>query len=110
MRLSGKTAIVTGGASGFGAGIVRKFIAEGARVMIADLNGEAAGELASELGAHAIMHEVDVSRAQSVNAMAEAAVAAFGTPDILVNNAGVTHLPMPMEEVSDNDFDRIAGV
>lgn len=110
MRLSGKTAIVTGGASGFGAGIVRKFIAEGARVMIADLNGEAAGELASELGSQALMHLVDVSDAASVDAMAEAAVAAFGTPDILVNNAGVTHLPMPMEEVSDADFERIAGV
>ena len=109
-RLAGKTAIVTGGASGFGAGIVRKFIAEGARVMIADLNGEAAGTLEAELGPHATIHQVDVSSAESVNAMAEAAMSAFGTPDILVNNAGVTHLPMAMEEVSDADFDRIAGV
>ena len=57
-RLSGKTAIVTGGASGFGAGIVRKFVAEGARVMIADINGDGAAALAKELGA--IAHKVDV--------------------------------------------------
>ena len=50
MRLDGKTAIVTGGASGFGEGIVRKFLAEGARVMIADLNEEAAEHIAAETG------------------------------------------------------------
>ena len=54
MRLAGKTAIVTGGASGFGEGIVRKFVAEGARVMIADINGAAAEALATELGDAAI--------------------------------------------------------
>ena len=110
MRLDGKTAIVTGGASGFGAGIVRKFIDEGARVMIADINGPAATDLAAEIGNAAIPHQVDVGDAASVQAMADAAVTAFGHVDILINNAGVTHLPTPMEEVSEDDFDRVYRV
>ncbi|MDR3470136.1 MAG: SDR family oxidoreductase [Devosia sp.] len=110
MRLEGKTAIVTGGASGFGAGIVTKFLAEGARVLIADVNAEAAGALARELGGHATAMGVDVSRRESVNAMAEAALRSFGHLDILVNNAGVTHLPAPMEEVAEADFDRVLAV
>ncbi|REC54202.1 SDR family NAD(P)-dependent oxidoreductase [Rhodosalinus sediminis] len=111
MRLDGKTAIVTGGASGFGAGIVRSFLAEGARVMIADLNGEGAEALAGELGAGALPCRVNVAEAASVAAMAEKATEAFGAaPDILVNNAGVTHLPAPMEEVSEDDFDRVFAV
>lgn len=110
MRLAGKTAIVTGGASGFGAGIVQKFLAEGARVMIADINGAAAAELAAELGSNALAQQVDVADAGSVNAMAEAALATFGQVDILVNNAGVTHLPTPLEEVGEDDFDRVFNV
>lgn len=110
MRLDGKTAIVTGGASGFGAGIARKFLAEGARVMIADINGAAAEELAAELGSNAIPQAVDVSDRASVDAMAKAALAAFGRLDILVNNAGVTHLPAPLEDISEDDFDRVMGI
>ncbi|KFL27187.1 3-ketoacyl-ACP reductase [Devosia sp. 17-2-E-8] len=108
MRLSNKTAIVTGGASGFGAGIVKKFVAEGARVIIADINGDAAHAMAAELGA--LSHQVDVSKAESVNALAEAALKAFGTLDILVNNAGVSHLPAAMEDISEADFDRVVAV
>ncbi len=108
MRLKGKTAIVTGGASGFGAGIVRKFLTEGAEVMIADLNGEGAKVLAEELGTQACA--TDVADADSVEALARAATAAFGPPDILVNNAGVTHLPQPLEEVGETDFDRVFAV
>jgi len=107
-RLSGKTAIVTGGASGFGAGIVRKFAAEGARVMIADINGDAASALAKELGATA--QQVDVSKDGSVATMVEAAYAAFGRLDILVNNAGVSHMPAPLDEISEADFDRVLAV
>jgi 3-oxoacyl-[acyl-carrier protein] reductase len=110
MRLEGKTAIVTGGASGFGAGIVRKFIAEGARVMIADINGEAAALMAAEIGPVAMAQTVNVSRADSVAAMAEAAFAAFGQLDILVNNAGVSHQPAPLDEISEEDFDRVLAV
>lgn len=110
MRLEGKAAIVTGGASGFGAGIVRKFLAEGAKVMVADINGSAAEAFARELGEGAIGHQVDVSRDDSVAAMAKAALAFFGQVDILVNNAGVTHLPAAMEDVSEADFDRVISV
>ncbi len=108
MKLQGKTAIVTGGGSGFGAGIVRKFVAEGARVMVADINAEAAQAVAAEVGG--IAQAVDVADGASVQAMADAAAAAFGGLDILVNNAGVTHLPAPMEDVTEADFDRVFAV
>ncbi|MGV6804644.1 MAG: SDR family oxidoreductase [Ruegeria sp.] len=110
MRLEGKTAIVTGGASGFGAGIVQKFLTEGARVMIADINGDAARQMAERLGPQTEHRQVDVGDDASVRAMADAALGMFGHLDILVNNAGVTHLPAPLEEVSEEDFDRVYRV
>ena len=110
MRLRGKTAIVTGGASGFGAGIVRKFIAEGARVMIADINGDGAAELARTLGDRTISQAVNVALSDEVLAMARAAFDAFGKLDILVNNAGISHMPMPLEDVSEEEFDRVFAV
>ena len=108
MRLNGKTAIVTGAASGFGAGIARKFVAEGAKVMIADLNGDGAQAVAEELGAVAC--QVNVSDGASVQAMYEAALAGFGLPDIVVNNAGITHLPQALDYVTEEDFDRVFAV
>ena len=84
MRLNDKVAIVTGGASGFGAGIVRKFCGEGARVLIADLNADMGQALADELGDAAAFVQANVADAQSVQAMADAAVARFGSIDILV--------------------------
>ncbi|WP_170479606.1 SDR family oxidoreductase [Ruegeria arenilitoris] len=110
MRLEGKTAIVTGGASGFGAGIVQKFLSEGAQVMIADINRDAAEVQARQLGPNAIAQLVDVADPGSVHAMADTARDRFGHLDILVNNAGVTHLPMPLEEVDEEDFDRVFNV
>lgn len=108
MRLQGKTAIVTGAGSGFGAGIARRFAAEGARVMLADINLVAAEAVAAECSG--LAQAVDVSRDASVAAMAAAAMAAWGHIDILVNNAGITHLPQPMENVSEAEFDRILAV
>ncbi|MBB96006.1 MAG: 3-oxoacyl-ACP reductase [Rhodobacteraceae bacterium] len=108
MRLKDKTAIVTGGGSGFGAGIARKFTAEGARVMVADINADAAAEIARDIGG--IAQEVDVASAASVQAMAEAALGALCHVDILVNNAGITHLPTPMEDVTEDEFDRVMAV
>ncbi|MDP3526915.1 MAG: SDR family oxidoreductase [Hoeflea sp.] len=110
MRLEGKTALVTGGASGFGAGIVRKFLSEGARVAIADINGDAAGDFASGLGDRAFAVTVDVSKNDSVAAMAAAVLGRFGHLDILVNNAGITHLPAALEDVTEEDFDRVLAV
>lgn len=108
MQLEGKTAIVTGGASGFGHGIARAFAAAGARVLVADLNGEGARDVAEELGGIAV--EVDVSNGASVQNMADVALAQMGRVDILVNNAGITHLPQPLEDVSEADFDRVLAV
>ncbi len=108
MRLHGKTAIVTGGASGFGEGIVRKFVMEGARVMVADLSGVQAQKLAEDLGC--LAHRVDVSQADSVEEMAEAVRSQWDQVDILVNNAGITHLPKLMEEVTEEEFDRVFAV
>ena len=110
MRLKGKSAIVTGGASGFGEGIVRKFVSEGAQVLVVDINLEGSQSLASELGPQALAFEANVASDISVQAMAEAAEQAFGSIDILVNNAGTTHLPAPMEEVTEADFDLVFAV
>jgi 3-oxoacyl-[acyl-carrier protein] reductase len=110
MRLQGKTAIVTGGASGFGAGITRKFAAEGAQVMIADLNIDMGRELATELGPNVLAVEANVANAAAVKAMVKATNNAFGQVDILINNAGVTHLPAATEDVSEEDFDRVFAV
>jgi 3-oxoacyl-[acyl-carrier protein] reductase len=109
-RLEGKVAIVTGGGSGFGAGVARKFVDEGARVLVADRNLEAAAEVAAALGAAARALQVDVSRGEDVQAMVDAAERLLGPLDILVNNAGVTHLPAPLEDISEDDFDRIVAV
>ncbi len=108
MRLAGKTALITGGASGFGAGIARAFRAEGARVMIADIDAAAAEAMACVLGAEWV--EADVGSDASVSHMAMAALGALGPLDILVNNAGVTHLPQPMEDVEEAEFDRVLRV
>src|SRR5690606_30432491 len=108
MRLRDKSAVVTGAGSGFGAGIARKFAAEGARVMLADINESAAKEVAAGIGG--IAQQVDVASGESVARMAAEAAAAFGSIDILVNNAGVTHLPAPLEGVSEADFDRVLAV
>ena len=108
MRLEGKTAIVTGAASGFGAGIAAKFAAEGARVVIADINGAGAEETAAKLGGIAI--QVDVADNTSVGSMCKAALSHLSHIDILVNNAGITHLPKPMEEVGEDEFDRVCAV
>ncbi|MEM6896348.1 MAG: glucose 1-dehydrogenase [Pseudomonadota bacterium] len=108
MRLAGKTAIVTGGASGFGAGIARKFAAEGADVLVADINADGAAQIAEEIGGHA--GHVDVSDGASVAALAAQAAELWEATDILVNNAGITHLPAPMEDISEDDFDRVLAV
>ncbi|MFO8126830.1 glucose 1-dehydrogenase [Yoonia sp.] len=107
MRLADKTAIVTGGGSGFGAGIARKFAAEGAHVFVVDINLEGAAVIADEIGGIAV--DCDVSNADSVSNLAKT-VLSQGPLDILVNNAGVTHLPNQLEDVTEDDFDRVYNV
>jgi 3-oxoacyl-[acyl-carrier protein] reductase len=109
-RLNNKVAIVTGGASGFGEGIVKKFVAEGAQVLIADRDLPRALDVAAAVGPAARALKVDVANAQDVRLMMEAAEQHFGRIDILINNAGVTHVPTPLEDVSEEDFDRITAV
>ena len=108
MRFSGKTAVVTGGASGFGEGIVRRLASEGARVVIADLNGEAAGALAAEVGGLAVT--ADVSRDEDVARLAAAGMEGGRAVDVLVNNAGIGHLPQPLDRLAEEEFDRIWAV
>src|SRR5579859_7086621 len=109
-RLADKVAIVTGAASGFGAGIATQFVGEGARVLIADLNGDGAEDLAGKLGANARAARADVSRDADVAALAEAALAFGGRVDIVVNNAGIGQLPKPLETVDEAEFDRLLQV
>lgn len=110
MKLENKTALVTGGASGFGAGICAKFIAEGARVVVADINGDAANSMAESLGEKASALCVDVSSDASVAQCAKAVAESVGDLHILVNNAGVTHMPAEMETISEAEFDRVIAV
>jgi 3-oxoacyl-[acyl-carrier protein] reductase len=108
MRLKDKVAIVTGGASGFGEGIARRFAADGAQVVIADLNEAAAQNLASEIGGLAV--RADVSKGADVAALAKAATERFGAIDILINNAGIGHKPQPLDTLAEDDFDRILAI
>ena len=108
MRLENKVAIVTGGGSGFGAGIVKKFSEEGAKVVVADINIAAAEEIANSFKSFPI--EVDVSKSESFKNMINKTLGHFERIDIIVNNAGITHLPKNMEEVQEPEFDRIFAV
>jgi 3-oxoacyl-[acyl-carrier protein] reductase len=108
MRLKDKVVIVTGGASGFGEGIARRFAGEGARVVIADIADAAAETLAKEIGGLAI--HADVSRSADVKALAEATIGKFGGIDIVVNNAGIGHKPQPLDTIPEEMFDRIVAI
>ena len=109
-RLKDKVAIVTGGASGFGEGMVRRFAEEGAKVVVCDLNARRAEEVASEIGANAVAVTTDVSQKSEFNEMVDAAMSAFGRIDIMVNNAGYTHRNGDMLGVSEDVFDLIYAV
>lgn len=109
MRLQNKTAIVTGGASGFGEGMVRRFAAEGARVMIADLDADRGSALAGEIDG-TMFHETDVADGASIAALVTATLSEFGGLDILVNNAGIAQRNGPMLDVDEATFDRLYAV
>ena len=109
-QLQGKVAIVTGAAGGFGEGIAKLFVAEGARVLIVDLDGAKAQTVAASLGASAKAQQCDVAKGSDVHAAVKACVDAFGPPDIVVNNAGTTHRNQPMLDVDEATFDRVFNV
>ncbi len=110
MRLKDKVALVTGAASGFGEGIAKLYAAEGARVMVADMNAEGAARVAGEIGGNAGSVGGDVSKGADVRAMVDTTVARFGRLDIVVNNAGTTHRNKPLLEVTEAEFDRVYDV
>ncbi|AGT10364.1 glucose 1-dehydrogenase [Paracoccus aminophilus] len=108
MRLSGKVAIVTGAASGFGEGIARKFAAEGAKVVVMDRDGANALRVAEELGKQGRALVGDVTLRAAFEEARALALEAFGGLHILVNNAGVGHVPTPLDQIDDATYDRIA--
>lgn len=113
MRLEGKIAIVTGAASGFGAGIARRFAAEGARIVVNDLDPAGAARTVGAIGragGGAVACAGDVSKDADVSRLVAAAIAHFGRIDVVVNNAGTTHRNQPMLDVSEAIFDRIYQV
>jgi 3-oxoacyl-[acyl-carrier protein] reductase len=110
MRLKDKVAIVTGAASGFGAGIAARFAAEGAKLALFDINREGAAEVAEAAGRGAIALRCDVTNATEVDAAVAATLKAFGRLDIVVNNAGWTHRNKPLLEVTEEEFDRVYAV
>lgn len=109
-RLSNKIAIVTGAGSGFGAAIARAYVNENAKVVLADVNLEAARSIAAELGDNAIAVACDVSNFDQVKAMVRHCVERFGVPDVVVNNAGTTHRNQSMLDVDEATFDRVFAV
>lgn len=108
--LDNRVAIVTGAASGFGAEISRHYIAEGAKVVVSDMNEDGAKKVAAEFGDNAIAVKCDVSLSAEVNNLVAAAIKKFGKVDIVVNNAGYTHKNRPLLEVDEEIFDRMFDV
>jgi 3-oxoacyl-[acyl-carrier protein] reductase len=109
MRLKDKVAIVTGGGSGFGEGIVRKFAAEGAKVIVADRDAQAAERVAASVGAAVRAVTADVTIDADVARMVKSAEQ-FGALDILVNNAGIGHVPQLLETLDEKTFDQVLAV
>lgn len=109
MRLAGKAALITGAARGIGLEFARAYIAEGAKVTLADINAEAVKTAAASLGPQAIAVQMDVTRQDSIDAGFETAVAAMGQLDILVNNAALFSAA-PIAEITRTDYDKLFAV
>ncbi len=108
MRLNNKVAIVTGGGSGFGAAICRRFVDEGAKVVLVDCHADRGGAIATAIGAAFV--EGDVASDELARRMVQTAVDRFGRLDILVNNAGAAQAPTPIVDTDAHDFDRLIAV
>ena len=109
-RLKDKVALITGAGSGFGAGIAKKFVEEGARVGIVDINDQAAKEVAQKLGDCALAITADIREKFEIERARDQLNQWSGSVSILVNNAGIGHLPTEMEDLSEEQFDHITAV
>ena len=109
-ELAGKVAVVTGGASGIGESTVRLFVAEGAKVVIADMQRERGAALAEALGPAALFHPVEVRQEDQVKAAIERAVSEWGRLDCIFNNAGFGGVLGPIEEIPAEEFDMTIDV
>lgn len=110
-ELTGKVAIVTGGSSGIGRATVETFVAEGAKVVIADVNDAAGEALARQLGGAALFKHTDVASAQDIQALVDFAVAQFGGLHIMFNNAGISSGRFPHFLDDDlEDFHKVIGI
>lgn len=109
-RFDGKVVVVTGGAGAFGTELGRQFFGEGAHVVLADLDADAAALTASTFGDKVAACHLDVTEGDSVAAAMTFAEQVFGGIDVLVNNAGLTHRPAPLDEMPDDAFDLVFGV
>jgi NAD(P)-dependent dehydrogenase (short-subunit alcohol dehydrogenase family) len=109
-RLEGKTAVITGAASGIGAGTARLFVAEGARVVVADMQVDAGRALVDELGDRARFAEVNVKDEGQVAAAVDFAVSEFGRLDIMFNNAGIVGAVGRISETSVEAWDNTIDI
>lgn len=110
-RLAGRVAVLTGAARGIGGAIARRFVAEGARIVIGDLQEDAGKRLVEELGGPDIARflRTDISREADAEEIVAEALAAFGTLDILIQNAGIYPLTL-IEDISPQEWDAVLGV
>lgn len=108
--LKGKVAIITGGGSGMGKAMSLLFSRHGGKLVVADINGEAAQATCRELGGEALAVQANVSDEAQVRRMIEQAIETFGRVDIMVNNAGVPMSFLPIEELEVEQWDRIMDV
>ena len=108
MKLKEKVSIITGAASGFGKGIAKKFSEEGAKLILADINKDQLEKVSKDLNQD--FFHTDVASSSSMQQLADYVLKKYGTIDIMVNNAGITHLPKPLENVSEEEFDKVFSV
>lgn len=109
-RMDGKVAVVTGGASGIGAGTVQRFVEEGARCVVADIQEDAGGKFAATFGDKALFVKCDVAKEDDVESLVDAATKHFGRIDCMFNNAGILGAVGPVAEIPGGEWQRSIDV